>query len=436
MSNRDKLTAWFAALLLSFSAWAADTKTVDGIVAVVNNGVILQSELAARANQLLQRLEAERVDVPPRDVLLRQILERLILEKIQLQLAELNGVTVDDETMRRAVERIAQQNNLSVEALRAAVEREGVGFAEFTQQLRNEVMIGRLRSAQVNSQVRVTDREVDAYMKKHGILDTNAEYLVGHILVATPEAASPSQIDSARKNAEKIMEQLKAGADFQKTAVGASNSAQALEGGSLGWRKLADLPVRFADTVTTLQKGDLAGPIQSASGFHIIKLLDRRGGTRTTQTEQTHVRHILVRTSELVSDALAQQRLNEYKNRIQQGEPFEQLARSFSEDRASAVKGGDLGWVDHGALVPQFEDAMRELAIDELSTPVQTQFGWHLIQVLGRRDRDDGGRFERDQAKDALFKRKVEEETELWLRRIRDEAYVEIRLPGVAEGAR
>lgn len=426
--NKPHWWALTLALLLCGSGDAlAQQVLLDRIVAVVNNDVVLESEVRHRLNQVRSRLASAQVEPPPAGVLARQVLERLILDKIQLQLADAGGIKVDDETLRQAVERLAQQNKLSLDEFRRAVENEGISFPEFVNELRTEILVGRLRNAQVNSQIKVTDREVDQYLKRltsGGGRDT--EYLLGHILIATPEAASPRQIDEARRKAERILGELRGGADFQQTALAESDAAQALEGGSLGWRKQADLPSLFTDLAPGLQVGELAGPIQSASGFHIIKLLDRRG-LALPEVRQTNVRHILVRTSELVSDETARNRLLDFKRRIEAGESFEELARANSADRTSATRGGALGWVNPGALVPPFEAAMNRLQINELSEPVQTQFGWHLIQVLGRREHDESGDFLRNQAREALFKRKVEEETELWLRRIRDEAFIELR---------
>jgi peptidyl-prolyl cis-trans isomerase SurA len=286
-----------------------------------------------------------------------------------------------------------------------------------------------LRSSQVGSQIKISDREVQLWLERQGQSgrDPSTEYLLGHILIATPQAASPSAVQKAREKADRLMEELKKGLDFKQASLSSSDSDQALTGGELGWRKLGQIPSLFADMVPGLKEGDLAGPIRSPSGFHIVKLLGIKGAGAEKLTK-THVRHILLKTNEVVSDDDASKKLAALKQRIEGGEDFGVLARAHSDDKGSAVKAGDLGFVTPGSLVSEFEEAMNRLQPNQLSDPVQTQFGWHLIQVLERQESADTGELRDKQARDELRKRKEEEETELWLRRIRDEAYVEIRL--------
>ncbi|BBA35937.1 peptidyl-prolyl cis-trans isomerase SurA [Methylocaldum marinum] len=402
---------------------------IDRIVAVVEDGVILESELRQKVESLKAGLRQSNMQLPPDELLTRQVLERLIIDKIQVQLAEKAGIRIDDETLRQAVQQIAQRNNMSLEAFRRSLREEGIDYAGFIEQIRNEITVGRLRSSQVNGHIKVSDHEVQHYLETHGKSDVNhdSEYLLGHILIATPQAASPSEVQKAKEKAEKLIEELNHGLDFKQAALTTSDAAQALSGGDLGWRKLSQVPSLFVDVVPTMAEGDIEGPIRSPSGFHIIKLLGIKGG-EDERMIKTHVRHILIKPNEVLSDEDAKQKLLNLKERIDGGEDFAALARGHSDDKGSAIKGGDLGFVQPGALVPPFEEAMRRLEVNQISDPVQTQFGWHLIQVLERQESSDTDELLRNKARDEIFKRKAEEETELWLRRIRDEAYVEIRL--------
>lgn len=416
-----------ACLGLPVSVWA-DTP-LDRIVAVVEDRVILESELAQRLETVKRNLRQNNTPLPPLEVIARQVLERMIVEKIQIQIAERNGIKVDDETLRQAVGQIAQRNNLSPEQFRASLREEGIDYGGFVEQIRDEITLSRLRSSQINSQIKVSDREIQAYLETQGkpAANRDGEFLLGHILIATPEAAAPAAVQKARDKADKLVEELKHGLDFRQASLTSSDAAQALSGGDLGWRKLSQIPSLFADLVPNMKEGDIEGPIHSSSGFHIIKLLGVKGG-QVEQFTKTHVRHILIKPNEVLSDDDVRRKLEALRTRIENGEDFTALARGHSDDKGSAVKGGDLGWVQPGNLVAQFQEAMDRLDVNQLSEPVQTQFGWHLIQVLGREQSADSDEAVKNQAREAIFKRKVEEETELWLRRIRDEAYVEIRL--------
>lgn len=408
---------------------------LDRIVAVVDDGVILESELAERVEGIRRNLQQSKTPMPPEEVLIRQVLERMIVDKLQAQLAERSGIKVDEETLRMAVQQIAQRNRMSPEEFRRSLREEGMDYASFIEQIRGEIAISRLRNAQVNQQVKVSDREVQNYLETQGKESATAqdsEYLLGHILIATPRAASPLEVQKAKDKAERVLAELKKGLDFKQAALQASDDELALKGGDLGWRKKSEIPSLFAEYMDKMKKGDIEGPIRSSSGYHLIKLLDVKGGEGHSLTK-TRVRHILIKPNEVLSDEEAKEKLLALKSRIDSGEDFGALARGHSDDKGSAIKGGELGWVQPGALVPQFEEAMGALAVNQLSDPVQTQFGWHLIQVQERQESDDSEEFRRNKAREAIFKRKVEEETELWLRKLRDEAYVEIRLGGNAE---
>jgi peptidyl-prolyl cis-trans isomerase SurA len=429
-STLNRTFSFCAALACAwFASCAIAQASLDRIVAVVEDGVILESELRMKTESIKHSLAQNNTPLPPDDILARQVLERMIVDKIQLQLAEKSGIRIDDETLRQAVQQIAQRNNLSMEEFRNSLRQEGIDYAGFVDQIRTEIAVGRLRNAQVSSQIKISDREVEHFLQTQGqsALARDNEYLLGHILIATPQAASPAEVQRAREKAEQLVEQIRRGLDFKQASLRSSDSPQALNGGDLGWRKLGQIPTLFADAVPGMKEGDIEGPIRSPSGFHIIKMLGVKGSGMERITK-TRVRHILLKPNEVLSDDEAKQKLLGIRNRIDNGEDFATLARGHSDDKGSAIKGGDLGWVQAGALVPPFEEAMNHLEINQVSEPVQTQFGWHLIQVLERQESDDTEELLKNQARDELFKRKVEEETELWLRRIRDEAYVEIRL--------
>lgn len=415
---------WLAGFL--GAAWAAP---LDRIVAVVEDGVILESELVDKVSDIKRNLRQNKTQMPPDEVLVPQVLERMIVEKLQMQMAERAGIKVDEEALRGAVQQIAQRNRMSVEEFRRKLSEEGMSYADFVEQIREEMTVGNLRHSQINSQIKVTEQEIDNYLRTKGASPGggDAEYLLGHILIATPRAASPADVQKAKEKADRLAADIKGGLDFKQAALSASDDEQALKGGELGWRKKSQIPSLFADLADSMRQGDVEGPIRSASGFHIIKMLGvKRGGGQAVT--KTRTRHILIKTTEVLNDEEARQKLLDLRRRIESGEDFAMIAKGHSDDKGSAIKGGDLGWVQPGALVPAFEAAMDKLAPGQISEPVQTEFGWHLIQVQERRESRDSGEQERNQARAEIFKRKAEEETELWLRRIRDEAYVEIRL--------
>ena len=426
-----QLCGFWLALTLSEAraAAAGGTQNVDQIVAVVEDGVITAGELGEKVAMIKKGLRQNNTTVPPDKVLIKQVLERMIIDKIQLHLAEKAGIKVDEETLRAAVKQIAERNNLTVDEFRRSLMAEGIVYSEFAEQIRTEITLNRLRSNQVNSQIKVSDREIENHLKSQtshsGDVDT--EYLLGHILISTPQAASTSDVQTAKEKADNLIAEIKKGLDFKQAALGSSDDEHALKGGDLGWRKKSQIPAVFTDYVDKMKEGDIEGPIRSSSGFHIIKMLGlkRAGGVTITKTR---VRHILIKPTEVITDEEAKEKLLTLRHRIESGEDFAEIARGNSDDKGSAVKGGELGWVQPGALVPPFEQAMESLKPNELSDLVQTQFGWHLIQVLERQETNDMGEIEKNKAREEIFKRKVEEETELWLRKIRDEAYVEIRV--------
>ncbi len=419
-------------LLLSLYLLPASARIeeLNRVVAVVNDDVITLLELERRVRTIEKQLLQSNTPLPPHQVLQKQVLERLIVEQLQLARAKMSGIRVNDEALNKVISNIAAKNNLSLEQFRTVLEGDGIDFAGFREQIRDEVIITRLRTRLVNNRVSISEQEIDAYLATRGDTgDKNVQYRLSHILVAVPEAASPEQVQAARARAQKILERLKEGGDFTQMAISESDGQQALKGGDLGWRRSEELPTLFADSVVNMAPGELSPLIRSTSGFHILKVEQKRGGERHI-TRQTHARHILIRTNAIVSDTDARNQLRRLRERISNGEDFARLARIHSEDPGSGAKGGDLGWASPGQFVAAFEETMNRLQIGEISEPFKSQFGWHIMQVLERRNQDETEQFNRNRARQVLRQRKIEEETELWLRRLRDEAYVEYRLEG------
>ena len=426
MKQFIKKIAYIALLITAFNVVAADY--LDGIAAIVEEDVILDSELASEVQTIVARLQKQKVQLPEKEILYKQVLERLIIDKLQTQLAQRAGMKVSDEYVNISIEKIARSNRMSMETFKASLAAEGMSFADFQKNVRKEITINQLRSREIGARIKVSDQAVKHYLETTmSDSDRSAQYLVGHILLSLPEGADAKSIQEKTAEANSIVEQLRSGTDFKQLSVAKSESDTALKGGDLGWRTLRQLPSLFVDEVKGMKKGEVAAPIRSPSGFHILQLLDS-SGNETHIISETHVRHILIKTNELINDEEAKKRLQTIMARIADGDDFAALAKANSKDTGSAIKGGDLSWVVPGLLVPAFEKAMDGLAINEISQPVQTQFGWHIIQVLGRRSKDNTEKFKFEQARDELRQRKIEEETELWLRRLRDEAYVDIRL--------
>lgn len=423
MQKIIKSLRWMLVFLAMGQGYA---ETLDRIVAIVEDDVILARDLAREEAVIKQRIAASNSQMPPDYVLRKQVLEKMIIDKLQRQLAERAGVTVSEEMLNGSAEDIAQRNRMTMEQFRAEIESQGITYKAFLENLRNEIIVNQLRAREIGTRVKVTDREIDHYIETQGkIGDQAIQYHLGHILLAVKENASASDVQKAQSKANELVEKLNAGQDFSETAISQSNDANALKGGDLGWRTIADIPSLFTDVVKDMKRGDVAGPIRSPSGFHIVKMLDVKGVDDHIITK-TKVRHILIKTNELVDDNEARKRLLALRARIVDGDDFAVLARSHSDDKGSAIKGGLLDWVSPGDLVKPFEEAMAKLGVNQISEPVQTQFGWHLIQVLDRENKDNSTEYQRNLVRDAIRKRKIEEETELWMRRLRDEAYVEI----------
>jgi peptidyl-prolyl cis-trans isomerase SurA len=400
---------------------------LDRIVAVVNNDVITRGDLEERYRFANLQLDRQGTPLPPRDALEKQILDRLITDQVQLQLAKETGLRVDDTELDRAINRIAQDNKTTLPQMRAALDKDGVPFARFREDIRNEIILSRLRQREVDNKIAISDGEIDSFISTQDRAGRGEEYNLSHILVRVPENASPEQIQGRRNRAEQALQQLGSGTDFRQVAAAFSDAPDALQGGAMGWREGARLPTLFLDAVKTLKVGQVSPLLRSANGFHLLQLNERRGSTAPVIVRQTHARHILIKTNELVPQAEARRRLATLKERLDNKADFAELARQHSED-TSGGRGGDLGWVSPGDTVPEFEQAMNALEPGQISDPVQTPFGWHLIQVLARRDEDMSKERQRLSARTALHARKSDESYQEWLRQLRDRAYIEYRL--------
>jgi peptidyl-prolyl cis-trans isomerase SurA len=405
---------------------------LDSIVAVVNDDVIVRSELNGQVELFSAQIRGRGTPLPERGVLEKQVLERMIGNRLQLQRAKELGIEVDDSRLLQAITGIAERNNMTIDQLRSVLAAEGINFNQFREDTRMQLITGQLQSQEVMNRIVVTEQEIDLYVKD--IPPPKPQPRLGvhllHILVAVSEEASPEEIKAAKKKADRIVAKLRGGADFAQVAVAESDGRQALEGGDLGWFEVSKVPTIAVGISQTLERGAVSNPIRSPSGFHVFKMADYKGGEpppRTVVTE-TQARHILIKTSELVSDDEARTRLEQLRLRLVGGEDFATLARAHSDDTASAIRGGELGWLGPGNTVPEFERAMSELAPGDISEPFKTSFGWHLVQVQDRRKEDKSDQLLRDKAEAAIKQRKAEESIELWLRRLRAEAYVEVRL--------
>ncbi len=420
-----------AATLLLFPAAArpaapASSAPLDRILVVVNDDVVTQSELNARVADTKKRLQLEKIATPPDDVLRRQVLDQLVFERIQLQIATLTGIRVAEADVDKAVESIAHDNKMSVEEFQKFLRREGLDPAAHRATIRNQMIVRQLQEREILNRVSVTDAEVDGFLENQESRErVNQAYNLSHIFIAVPESASPEAIEKAKTRAEDIHRQLKQGGNFEQAAIANSQGSEALSGGHLGWKNAGQLPELFLSAVKSLAPGSLSDVVRSPNGFHILRLNDRRGDVRSEQVTQTHARHILLRPSEIQSIEDARIKLNHLRERVENGEDFAGLARAHSEDTASAASGGDLGWASPGQFVPDFEKAMNALKPGQLSAPVRTPFGLHLIQVLERRTHDISQEKLRTDARRQIHARKADERYDQWARQLRDEAFVE-----------
>ncbi len=423
------------ALFLGTAANAA-VQSIDKVVAVVDNDVVMQSQLDQRVHEVQQTIAKRGGGAPPASVLEQQVLERLIVENLQLQIGERSGIRITDEELNQAIGTIAQRNNMTVDQFRAALTRDGLSYEDAREQVRREMIISRVRQRRVAERIQVSEQEVKNFLASDlGKMQLSEELHLANILIPTPESANSEAIQKAAHQAMEIYQQLKQGADFSQLAIARSASDNALEGGDMGWRKAAQLPPPFDRELSAMSVGEITQPARTPGGFIIVKLLEKRGGGSQTRDE-VHVRHILVKPSPIRDEEKTKALAQSLYTRIAAGEDFAELAKSYSEDPGSALNGGDLNWIDPNALVPEFREVMAKTQQGQLSKPFKTQYGWHVLEVLGRRATDSTTQAREQQAMTVLRNRKYDEELQTWLRQIRDEAYVEIKLPGVDQAAK
>ena len=429
------LTAVFVLWLGAAAMPAAAQRTLsdrgvllDRVAAVVNDGVVLSSELEEQIIIVAERLKAQGLEMPPATVLRQQVLERLVLQEIQMQRAQRAGIRMNDEALNQALADVAQRNGIALAQLPAALAQQGIDYAVYRESIRREMTLQVLQQRDVIQRINVSPRELDQFIDKQKSRPSELnEYNLSHILIAVPQEATPAQLDQASRRAQEVSQRARSGEDFARLAVAFSNSQTALEGGALGWRRGPEIPTVLADLVVGLKPGEISEPLRTPSGYHIVRLNEVRGADQQVVIEQTHARHILLKPTEIQDDATVQQRLRDARERILRGEDFAVLAKTLSEDPGSASEGGDLGWTAPGTFVPEFDAALGRLTVNEISEPFRTQFGWHVVQLLGRRQFDNTDELRRQRAFLQLRESKADEETELWLRRLRDEAYVDIK---------
>ncbi len=423
------LSIFFTANFANAATKTNEILKMDRIIAIVDQSVITEQELADRTRTVSAQLEKQGTELPPQNILEKQILERLIVDSLQLQLAAQTGLKVDDTQLDKTIERIAEQNKLSVEEFKTLLEKDGMSIRKFREDIRSEITIARLREREVDNKLSVSEGEVDNYLTTQASRgEENDEYEISHILIRTPEDASPEDLQKAKSKTEEVLKQLAdSNNSFAQVSAGFSDAPNALEGGAMGWKNGSQLPALFLQALKDLQPGEVAKPIRSPNGFHVLKLTNRRGGTSSLVIGQTHTRHILIKLSEVVSEKDGKRKIDGIKERIDNGTKFEEMARQYSED-GSANNGGDLGWVNPGDTVPPFEKAMNALGPGEISEPILSPFGWHIIQVLERRQQDMTKEASRLKARQEIRARKSEEAYQDWIRELRDRAFVELRL--------
>lgn len=428
LRNFIKISFLIALSFNQYSALAADVVKMDRIVAVVDQTVITEQELESRITSLSAQLRKQGTELPEESILRKQILERLISDALQLQYAAQTGIKVDDIQLDKTIERIAEQNKMTIREFHDALNQDGISIRKFRADIRNEIIIARLREREVESRVNVSESEIDNYLTTQASSNQNQdEYDISHILIRVPEDAAPEDVQKAKTKVDEALAALDVGTNFAKVSASFSDAPNALEGGNIGWKSGSQVPTLFLDALKTMQKGDVSTALRSPNGFHILKVNDKRGGSSPLIIEQTHARHILIKLSEIMSEKDAKQKIDGIKERLDNGEKFEVLARQFSED-GTASNGGDLGWVNPGDTVPQFEKAMNTLKQDEISEPVLSPFGWHVIQVIERRKQDMSKEAARLKARQEIRTRKADEAYQDWVRELRDRAFVELRL--------
>ena len=430
IQNPTKITttllASIAFLALTITVHA---KLLDRIVAVVENDVIMESELRQRVNVLIKQFEKNPEALPTQDILIEQVLQRLIVERLQLQLAEQRGIQIDELTLDQTMRNLAKRNRMTLEQFRQVLVQQGLDYAAYREQVRNEMVLDQLRQRTINDKIQVSESEIEELVKKSDkdLLKKEYEYHIAHILIAVPENPKPGQLERSQHRAALVFDRAKAGNNFAKLAIAASDAQDALQGGDLGWRNLAQIPEVFLQQIEGMEAGDVSQIGRTAAGFHIFKVLDRRA-IENTMVDQVLVRHILVRTNALTTDEAAERKLSELKRRIEQGDNFEDLAKAHSDDPGSAVSGGKMDWTVSSNFVPKFKEVVDTLETNKICEPFKSRFGWHIVEMLDKRRHDNSQDAMRIEAREQIRQRKIEEETELWLRQLRDESYIENRL--------
>lgn len=432
MNVKIKLSDCVRPLLLGAlflgAAVQAEVQPLNRVVAIVDNDVIMQSQLDARLREVQQTIAKRGGALPPEQILSQQVLERLIVENLQLQIGDRSGIRITDEELNQALTSIAQRNGMSLEQFRAALVQDGLSYADARDQVRREMVISRVRQRRVAERIQVTDQEVQNFLSSDlGKLQLSEEFRLANILIPLADGSSPQAIQAAERQVQELYQQLREGADFAQMAIARSASETALEGGEMGWRKAAQLPPPFDAMLGAMAVGDVTEPMRTPGGFIMLKLLEKRGGSSQVRDE-VNVRHILIKPSEIRSEAETKRLVERLHERLLAGEDFSELAKSFSEDPGSALNGGSLDWIDPSVLVPEFREVMSNTASGELSKPFKSPYGWHVLQVVGRRATDGSAQFREQQALTVLRNRKYDEELQAWLRQIRDEAYIEIKL--------
>ena len=423
--NQLLLAAGVAATLLTVGNAQSATEVLDQVVAIVDDDIVMASELRERIAAVNESIAARGIEAPPEDQLIRETLDRLILENIQLQKGQRVGVRISDAQLNSAMQRIAAQNRMTLDQFRQALEQQGQSYGAMREQVRREMIIQRVQGGNVNQRIQITDQEVDNFLAtEEGQKMAQPEYHIVHALLAIPPDASAAEVAAAEAHVEKLAKRIRNGESFEGV-VSSSTGQYTFSGGDLGWRKLDDLPSLFSEVAPGLAAGQTADPIRSDSGYHLVYMAEKRGGEQVVA--QTEARHILIKPSEIMTDEQARELVVELRTRAESGEEFGELAREYSEDIGSAAEGGDLGWTSPGQMVPEFDKAMASTEVGQISEPVKTQFGWHIIQVEGRRQQDMTSEAIRAQAMNYLHDRKYQEELDAWLRQIRDEAFVDIK---------
>jgi peptidyl-prolyl cis-trans isomerase SurA len=401
---------------------------LDRIAAIVNDGLVLKSELDAQMDSVTKRLQEQKLEMPSQSVLKQQVLDRLILQEIQAQHAKRVGLTVSDEQLNGALQEIATRNKIPFDQLPTALAAQGVDYKAYREAMRRELTLSTLRQRDVIAHINVSPHELEQFLTRQQTAAANDEFNVSHILISLPAAASPQQLEEMTHKAQDIAARAGKGEDFAQLAIANSNSQTALDGGQLGWRKGTQLPQFILDMVVKMKPGEVSEPVRTPSGYHIVKLNERRSGEAQVIVNQIHVRHILMKTNELDDDETVRQKLSKLRDRIMNGEDFAGIASTTSADPGSAPDGGDLGWSGPGTFVPEFDKAIADLKTNEITPPFKTRYGWHIVQMLGTRTYDSTDDVRRQKAFAAIRESKADEETELWLRRLRDEAFVEVKM--------